>query len=329
MAKYKILFRREPCKFFPLGMILSDEWPKSILDEYGHDARILSTAVVAVDEGSEEERRFRNYVRENNIDIFEYRYALSGKKNFLDYPAYLLDLKSHARTTLEQGGLVDRFENQSPCDIHVDVEPGPGRTWGCGRGDKKQIRKFVLGRRHQVPKVDFFSIQTDVVMPGGRDFGVTRRCRDILLSEGITGMQFLPFAKDEKKIPDECLLLSESSDSRNDLVDLFQMTIIERVEPIRVNAIYDASTCRYCAVQVGGIDPPIHAYEWKRSMLKPVDLQILDRVALPDGEIVLLPLCYTIASPKFINVIEKYKLTGFTKHNVFTKWYYALPFTED
>lgn len=217
------------------------------------------------------------------------------------------------------------YEGQLSCTRELNPE-GNAWSWGCGNG-KRQIRKICVYSPSKVPKRDIFP---PALWPYCNDsvLVVTRRLRDLLVAESLTGFELTPVLDGKRKWSARELEYDYEDEAQIEQAQWFQLTITARnlkpiplAQPLNVNRSLGeipliAKPCSICRSHWGHDLSPYSFYEQVQPLERfaNADLQLWNEFQNQDEPyLVEGPMNLVVASGRFMDLLVKNKFKGLHK----------------
>lgn len=219
------------------------------------------------------------------------------------------------------------FDSQLDCSREL-IPENMAWSWGCGNG-KRQIRKICVHSPGKVPKRDIFPPALWPYCNQGI-LVVTKRLRDSLVAEKLTGFELTPVLDGRKKWTPSELEFSYKDEAQVEQAQWFQLTITAKnltsvplTQALKLQGSLGqpwviAEPCAVCHVNSGYDTSPYRFYEKVHPLerFSSADIQMWDRFQMQDESFLVdSPMSQIIVSGRFMDLFVRNKFKGLLKRS--------------
>lgn len=314
-------------KYFSLLTASYDEsgtfsgWPNDILErfaakEFWAEGRPHRHGVLVLELNVSHEGEVLRDMERRKIKV---RRTVVGKwnaKHIEAVPIYQVSLKMGA-TVIDNFSWPEKaekrplFDRESQCGYG-----GGGYAEGCALIGKRQLVKLPVRSTTKIPKSDVFRPSFKQVISQEKIFVVTRRVRDLIVENGLTGCELRPVLDLKLDWSSEDWAYEKVSAAQEDAAEWFELTVVATTaEPLRMtDPLPDGfPACEVCG-QAILIDIP-YCYtlgNFSKSNFSQVDFQVGMHFYSASGQVYSNAISTRLfLSAKCVRLFHEHRVTGF------------------
>ncbi len=245
-------------------------------------------------QGTSDEAEFEQHCASLNVEYYKGTLLKVTGKSLFEYPFHYLTV-ANDRYVYSESDFLD-FSNI--CDE---------KDFFCGQGIK-QYNKITIDYKNS-KLLDIMETPTRLSL-----LVVSRKMKDFIESNGLTGCTFTPCAEKGKSYAKQDLLFDAYSKEIEKNAQFFQLTVTERViNPPNIGSLRRFfSQCPQCK-RASGFDSDQTAY-FSRNDLKYTDFQWYSEYATSEGNIFEIPGKIYIISSRTLKLFKNNKVKGMIRY---------------
>lgn len=198
------------------------------------------------------------------------------------------------------------FEDQASCDL-----PKPeyvlGSETGCGLYKTQQYKLWMREPR-RLGTWDVFRPIVDPQVHEWQMLVVSSAFRELIVSSGMSGCEFLPVAGPSATLEDRRLA---NGPAKTDLPDWHQWVITGRSNPLPVDEVeIIRGPCSLCGVEIGRDEPYRLSQPFKRSAFSSADVQLCDELMVGATRRIRTRETHIFVSSRFVEMCVRAKVRG-------------------